>query len=78
MDLCTDLMGIIPHLLHSIPASPSQIGVSYPDDTETYRKVGRVVEYRGGGSVLLEDGSIEFNIDLVILATGYDMSFLFF
>jgi hypothetical protein len=77
-DLCTDLMGIIPLLLHSIPASPSQIGATYPDDTETYRKVGRVVEYRDGGSVLLDDGSIELNIDLVILATGYEMSFPFF
>lgn len=76
-DLCTDLTSIIPLLLHSIPASPSQVGVTYPDDTETYRKVGQVVEYRDGGSVLLEDGSIELNIDLVILATGYEMSFPF-
>ena len=77
-DLCTDLMSIIPFLLHSIPPSPSQIADTYPDDTETYRKVGRVVEYRDGGSVLLEDDSIELNIDLVILATGYEMSFPFF
>jgi hypothetical protein len=77
MDLCTDLMGIIPLLLHSVPVSPSQIGDTYANDTETYRKVGRVVEYRDGGSVLLEDGSIELNIDLVILATGYEMSFPF-
>jgi hypothetical protein len=66
MDLCTDSMCIMPLLLHTILASPSQIGVIYPDGNETYRKVGRVVKYRGGGSVLLEDGSIEFNIDLVI------------
>lgn len=78
LDLCKDLMGFIPHLLHSIPASPSQIGDTYSEDTETYRKVGRVVEYRDGGSVLLEDGSIELNIDLVILATGYEISFPFF
>lgn len=77
-DICADLMGIIPLLLHSTPVSPSEIGVTYPDDTETYRKVGRVVEYRGGGSVLLQDGSIEPDIDLVILATGYEMSFPFF
>lgn len=78
MDLCTDLMGTIPLLLHSIPAPPSQIGHTFPDDTETYRKVGRVVEYRDDGSVLLEDYSIKLNIDLVILATGYEMSFPFF
>ena len=77
IDLCTDLVGIIPLLLHSIPASPSGIGEPYLDDTEIYRKVGRVVEYRDGGSVLLEDGSIELNIDLVILATGYEISFPF-
>jgi hypothetical protein len=83
MDLCTDSMCIMPLLLHTILASPSQIGVIYPDGNETYRKVGRVVKYRGGGSVLLEDGSIEFNIDLVtvyskLLATGYEMSSPFF
>ena len=77
MDICTDLTGIIPLLLHSVPVLSSQTSVAYPDDTETYRKVGRVVEYRGDGSVLLEDGSIELNIDLVILATGYEMSFPF-
>ncbi len=78
MDICTDLMGTIPLLLHSIPAAPSQIGVTYPNDTETYRKVGRVVEYRGDRSVLLDDGSIEPDINLVILATGFEMSFPFF
>ncbi|KAF8496561.1 hypothetical protein F5888DRAFT_1705206 [Russula emetica] len=75
MDLCTDLMDIIPLLLHSTPATPSR---TYLDDTETYRKVGQVAEYRDDRSVLLEDGSIELNIDLVILATGYEMSFPFF
>jgi hypothetical protein len=78
MDLCTDLIGIIPLLLHSVTGPPSQTGVTYPNDTDTYRKVGRVVKYQNGGSVLLEDGSIESNIDLVILATGYEMSFPFF
>jgi hypothetical protein len=78
IDICTDLMGIVPLLLHSVPPTPAKIGVTYPDDTEYYRKVVRVAEYRDGGSVLLEDGSIESNIDLVILATGYEMSFPFF
>ena len=68
IDVCMDLMGMIPHLLlHSTSPSPSKIGVTYPYDTETYRKVARVAEYRDNMSVLLEDGSIELNIDLVIL-----------
>jgi hypothetical protein len=77
VDICRDMMGIIPLLLHSIPASTPQPGLAYPDDTEIYRKVGRVAEYRGGGSILLEDGSTESNVDLVILATGYEISFPF-
>ncbi|KAH9985500.1 hypothetical protein BJV77DRAFT_1032284 [Russula vinacea] len=76
IDICRDMTGIIQLLLHSVPSTP-QTGQSYSDDSETYRKVGRVVEYRGGGSVLLEDGSIESDIDLVILATGYEFSFPF-
>ena len=76
IDICRDMTGIIQLLLHSVPSTP-QTGQSYSDDSKTYRKVGRVVEYRGGGSVLLEDGSIESDIDLVILATGYEFSFPF-
>lgn len=76
IDICKDLMGIIQLLLHSVSSTP-QTGESYSDDSENYRKVGRVVEYRGGGSVLLEDGSIESDIDLVILATGYEFSIPF-
>ena len=76
-DVCTDMMGTIPLLLHSIPSSTPQVGLAFPNDTETYKKVGRVVEYRDGGSVLLEDGSIKSDIDLVILATGYELSFPF-
>lgn len=78
MDICMELMGTIPLLLHSTPPTAAKIGVTYPEDTEYYRKVVRVAEYRDDGSVLLEDGSIELNIDLVILATGYEMSFPFF
>ena len=76
-DVCADMIGTIPILLHSISGSTPQRGLAYPNDTETYKKVGRVVEYRDGGSVLLEDGSIESDIDLVILATGYELSFSF-
>ena len=76
-DVCADMIGTIPILLHSISGSTSQRGLAYPNDTETYKKVGCVVEYRDGGSVLLEDGSIESDIDMVILATGYELSFPF-
>jgi hypothetical protein len=76
IDICRDMMGVVPLLLHSIPRT-TQHGLTYSNDTESYRKVGRVVGYRGGGSVLLEDGSIESDIDFVILATGYEISFPF-
>ena len=33
-------MGIIPRLLHSIPVSPSQIGVTYPHDTDELWNIG--------------------------------------
>ena len=77
IDVCTDMMGIVPFLLHSITGSTPQPGFEYLNDCESYKKVGRVVEYRDDGSVLLEDGSIESDIDLVILATGYELSFSF-
>jgi hypothetical protein len=77
LDICTDMIGTIPRLLHSIPWPTAKGGYSYHHDTETYRKVDRVAEYRDDGSVLLLDGSTESDIDLVILATGYEMSFPF-
>ncbi|KAI9458969.1 hypothetical protein F5148DRAFT_1219714 [Russula earlei] len=77
VDICAHMTGVTPLLLHSTPGSASEAGLIYPDDTDAYRKVGRVAEYQDGGTVLLQDGSIESNIDLVILATGYEMSFPF-
>jgi len=71
-DLCTDMIGIVPLLLNSIPGRYLRL-----DDIESYRKVARVAEYRDDGSVLLVDGSTESDIDLVILATGYEISFPF-
>jgi len=46
-------------------------------DTESYRKVPRVAEYREDRSILFVDGATESDIELVILATGYEVSFLF-
>ncbi|KAI0250630.1 FAD/NAD(P)-binding domain-containing protein [Lactifluus subvellereus] len=77
IDICTGMMGVIPLLLHSIPGPTKQGGPPYPDDSTNYRKVDRVVEYQEGGTVLLADRSTESDIDLVILATGYEMSFPF-
>lgn len=77
MDICTHMMGVVPLLLHSIPGPPLPGGHTYLNDTENYRKVGRVARYQDGGSVLLAHGSTESDIDLVILATGYEMSFPF-
>ena len=76
VDLCTDMIGVIPLLLHSLPGSKRR-SITHPDDTENYRKVVRVAEYRNDGSILLTDGSTESNIDIVILATGYEISFPF-
>jgi len=77
LDICVEVMGTIPLLLHSVPGPTTKFGTAYRDDTETYKKVDRVAEYRDEGTVLLVDGSIESDIDLVILATGYEMSFPF-
>jgi len=77
VDICTDLTGVIPLLLHSTPGPTPSGGVPFPDDTENYRKVARVAEYQDGGSVLLVDDSTESDIDIVILATGYEVSFPF-
>jgi hypothetical protein len=77
IDICTDMRGVIPLLLHSIPGPAKPGGTAYPDDSTNYRKVDRVVEYQEGGTVLLADRSTESDIDLVILATGYEMSFPF-
>ena len=76
-DLCTDMIGVIPLLLHSLPGPKPRSSITHTDDTENYRKVVQVAEYRDDGSILLVDGSTESNIDLVILATGYEMSFPF-
>jgi hypothetical protein len=75
-DLCTDMVGVIPLLLHSLLGT-KRASITHPDDTENYRKVVRVAEYRDDGSILLADGSTESDINLVILATGYEISFPF-
>jgi Flavin-binding monooxygenase-like len=77
VDICTDMTGVVPLLLHSIPRPTPNGALAYPDNTENYRKMGRVAEYRDDGSVLLVDGSTESDIDMVLLATGYEISFPF-
>jgi hypothetical protein len=77
IDICADMGGVVPLILHSIPGPTLPGEVTYPKDTDNYRKVGRVAEYQDDGKVLLVDGSTESDIDLLILATGYEMSFPF-
>ncbi|KAI0296379.1 FAD/NAD(P)-binding domain-containing protein, partial [Russula brevipes] len=77
LDICEDMMGVVPLLLHSVPGPTPKGGLAYHPDTDVYRKVDRVAEYQDEGSVLLVDGTTESNIDLVILATGYEISFPF-
>jgi len=78
VDICMDLTGVIPLLLHSTPGPTPSSGAPFPNDTKNYTKVTRVAEYLDGGSILLVDGSTESDIDFVILATGYELSFPFF
>ncbi|KAI0298736.1 FAD/NAD(P)-binding domain-containing protein [Multifurca ochricompacta] len=77
IDVCGDMKGVIPLILHSIPGPTYAGGPVYPDDSSNYRKVDRIKEYQEEGAILLADGSIESDIDLVILATGYELSFPF-
>jgi Flavin-binding monooxygenase-like len=77
IDICADMDGVVPFVLHSIPGPTAEGEVTYLKDTANYRKVGRVAEYRDDGKVIMVDGSTESEIDLLILATGYEMSFPF-
>lgn len=77
VDLCRDMTGVIPLLLHSIPRPTPNGALAYPDDAENYKKLPRVKQYRDDGSVLLADGSTQSDIDMIILATGYEVSFPF-
>ena len=77
LDICTEMIGVVPLLLHSIPGPKPNGALTYLDDTGRYRKVPRVAEYRGDRSILFVDGATESDIDLVILATGYEVSFPF-
>ena len=77
IDVCKDMMEVVPLLVHSIPGPTYEGGSTYHDDTENYRKVGRVREYQDDGAVVLVDGSTESDIDLVIIGTGYELSIPF-
>ncbi|KAI0261644.1 hypothetical protein BC834DRAFT_925444 [Gloeopeniophorella convolvens] len=78
LDICWDMGGVTPlPVLHSIPPTLYLTGFSFPPDTPNYRKVARIEEYRDDGAVVLADGTTESDVDLVILATGYEISFPF-
>jgi len=77
IDICEDMEEVVPLLLHSIPGPTYEGGSTYSEDTASYRKVGRVREYQSDGTVVLVDGSIESDIDLIIIGTGYEVSIPF-
>ena len=77
IDICEDMKEVVPLLLHSIPGPTYEGGSTYSEDTASYRKVGRVREYQNDGTVVLVDGSVESNIDLIIIGTGYEVSIPF-
>ncbi|KAI9458610.1 hypothetical protein BJY52DRAFT_1371793 [Lactarius psammicola] len=77
IDICKDMNEVVPLLVHSIPGRTYQGGPTYAEDAASYRKVGRVREYQDDGTVVLVDGSTESDIDLIIIGTGYEVSFPF-
>ena len=77
IDICKDLKGVVPILVHSLPGLTYEGVLKYPVDTENYRKVDQIREYHDDGTVLLMDGSTESDIDLIMIGTGYEMSFPF-
>ncbi len=77
IDICGEMKDVVPFLVHSIPGPTYEGGPAYSEDTASYRKVGRVREYQDDGTVALVDGSTESDIDLIIIGTGYEVSFPF-
>ncbi|KAI9438654.1 FAD/NAD(P)-binding domain-containing protein [Lactarius indigo] len=77
IDICKEMDGVGPLLLHSIPGPTYEGGITYSEDTAGYRKVCRVREYRDDETVVLVDGSTESDIDLIIIGTGYEVSIPF-
>ncbi len=77
IDICEDMKEAALLLVHSIPGTTYEGGLTYSEDTASYRKVGQVREYHKNGTILLADGSLETDIDFIILGTGYEMSFPF-
>ena len=72
LDICTEMIAYYIQYRGQSPVVHPHI-----PDTESYRKVPRVAEYREDRSILFVDGATESEIDLVILTTGYEVSFLF-
>ncbi|KAH9074234.1 hypothetical protein EDB83DRAFT_1945789 [Lactarius deliciosus] len=77
IDICKEMEGVGPLLVHSIPGPTYKGVIPFSEDTASYRKVDRVRECQDDGTVVLVDGSTESDIDLIIMGTGYEMSFPF-
>ena len=68
-DISVELSGVAATVYHSFGGAPSQ-------DDGAVRRRGKVIRFGETGTVAFDDGSTT-NIDHVILATGYVMSFPF-
>jgi len=77
IDICKDMKQVVPLLVHSIPGPVYEGGPAYSEDAAGYRKVSQVREYQDDGTVVLVDESMETDVDFIIIATGYELSFPF-
>ncbi|KAF9467823.1 hypothetical protein BDZ94DRAFT_1318375 [Collybia nuda] len=69
-DISADMRETTTTVIHSVTGA-------IPEDIGNLKRRGRVTEFRNGGEVLFEDGTIESGVDFCILATGYEFSFPF-
>ncbi|KAL0960022.1 hypothetical protein HGRIS_011670 [Hohenbuehelia grisea] len=69
-DISAELRGRVKSVLHSVPGSTNQEGRSFSVKP-------RVVRLGPHGTVEFADGSMEYDVDLCIFATGYQFAFPF-
>ncbi|KAJ8522333.1 hypothetical protein ONZ45_g1112 [Pleurotus djamor] len=85
-DISTEMASIpsTKTLIRSISGAPNEdLPPSVHDGKPTgalvnQKQRGRVASYESGGKVVFQDGSVEEDVDFVILATGYELDFPFF
>jgi hypothetical protein len=69
-DIAAEMCTIASVVVHAF--SGSGIGPKDPSPSNLIRR-GRVLEFRANGQVVFDDGAVDHNIDLCILATGFEM-----